>query len=140
MKLSSLIRHGLLYGASIALMKGISLLMLPWIAGQLSPEDFGRLEMATTIAIIGSILVGMGLEDTLYRFAGGAEPTQRRRVVAVLYTLTVLIGMTFFFICWPLLPMINSLIPGQLGKPVLALVLGIFILEGCIAKIGRAHV
>ena len=71
MKLSRVMRHALLYGSSIALMKGISLLMLPFIAQQLSTDQFGRLEVAGSLAVIGSIMIGLGLEDSLYRFAGG---------------------------------------------------------------------
>ena len=70
MQLPDALKQTAIFGASIALMKGISLLMLPFIANHLSTEDYGRLEVVSTLAIIGSILVGMGLENTLFRFAG----------------------------------------------------------------------
>ena len=56
--------HPLLYGLSIALMKGISLLMLPFIAHYLSPDEFGKVEILSSLTVIGSVVVGLGLEDS----------------------------------------------------------------------------
>ena len=67
LKLPNTFKHTMLYDVSIALMKGVSLIMLPFFAHYLSPTDFGKLEVLSS-------LVGMGLEDFLYRFAGQVKP------------------------------------------------------------------
>ena len=72
-----------MYGFSIALMKGVSLIMLPIFAYYLTEDDFGRLEIITSLAVIGSILVGMGLEATLFRFVSKTDdPTEQKRIAA----------------------------------------------------------
>ena len=69
-KPGSAISQTILYGFSIVAMKGISILMLPFIAQRLTQPAFGRLEVLSSLAVVISIIVGLGLEDTLYRFAG----------------------------------------------------------------------
>ena len=54
------LKHTLMYGFSIALMKGVSLIMLPIFTYFLTADDFGRLEIISSLAVIGSVLVGMG--------------------------------------------------------------------------------
>lgn len=133
-KLSDGIKQSLLYGASIALMKGISLLMLPFIANHISAEEFGRLEVLTTLAVIGSILVGMGLEDTLFRFAGAEkEANKRRHISAEIFTLTILIGTLTLIGGWLLAPIITPYFPGGPSIYEIRLILSLLALEGCIA-------
>ena len=59
--LPTAMNHTLLYGLSIAVMKGVSLLMLPVIANYLSAEQFGLLEVISSIAIFGCILVAFSV-------------------------------------------------------------------------------
>lgn len=134
MKLSRVMHHALLYGTSIALMKGVSLLMLPFIAQQLSADDFGRLEVAGSLAVIGSIMIGLGLEDSLYRFAGAHnEQHARRRVAAVIYTLTLFAAAIVIPLAWLLAAPLSSWLPGQLSSYEVTLVLSLLALEGAIA-------
>ena len=78
----TVLQQTLLYGVGIAIMKGISLLMLPWLAFQLAPAEMGRLEVLTSVAILGSIVLAMGLEDALYRFVGAEKNSENKRVIA----------------------------------------------------------
>ena len=82
-RFSGAISQTILYGFSIVVMKGISIIMLPFIAHQLSPDAFGKLEVLSSFAIVVSILVGLGLEDTLYRFAGQAANEAQRMASSV---------------------------------------------------------
>ena len=124
----------MLYGSSIALMKSVSLLMLPFIAHHLSPETFGRLEIITTIAVIGSIFVGMGMDHTLFRFAGTAQTREGcNRVAAELFGLTLLIGSIAWLIGWSLAGNAAPLIPGHPSTYEIQLVISVLALEGCIA-------
>ena len=94
LKFNSAFSQTILYGFSMAIMKGISILMLPFIAHQLSQQAFGRLEVLSSLAVIISILVGLGLEDTLYRFAGQAKTVDRKkRLAAKIFGLGVMIGV-----------------------------------------------
>lgn len=128
------IKQSLFYGASIALMKGISLLMLPFITSHLTTEEFGRLEVISTLAIIGSILVGMGLEDTLFRFAGIEKNVFKRRIIcAEIFTLTSLIALLTFTCGWFIAPLITPFFPGQTSVYEIRLVLTLLTLEGAIA-------
>lgn len=132
--LSDGIKQSLLYGASIALMKGVSLLMLPFIANHIAAEEFGRLEVITTLAVIGSILVGMGLEDTLFRFAGPEQNAEKRRhISAEIFTLTIVIGVLTLIGGWMLAPIITPHFPGDPSVYEIRLVLSLLALEGCIA-------
>lgn len=133
-KIKDSIKQSCLYGASIALMKGVSLLLLPFIAHHLSTSEFGRLEVISTLAVIGSIVVGMGLEDTLFRFAGPVKDKQQQRFIASeIFTLTLIIGMLSLLSAWFLANILSNLIPGQPSTYEVRLVLLMLALEGCIA-------
>lgn len=128
------LKQAILYGTSIALMKGVSLLMLPFIAYHLSPEEFGRLEVISTFAIIGSILVGMGMENTLFRFAGMSRNAKdRQRLAAEIFTLTLIVGSTAWLIGWFAAELIASWMPGNPSPYELRLVISMLALEGCIS-------
>ena len=132
--LSQGIKQSLLYGASIALMKGVSLLMLPFIANHIAAQEFGRLEVISTLAVIGSILVGMGLEDTLFRFAGTEQSLQKRKQIAAeIFTITLIIGFATLLCGWFIAPLITPSFPSQPSVYEVRLVLTMLALEGAIA-------
>lgn len=134
LQLPNALKQTLIFGVSIALMKGISLLMLPFIANHLSTEDYGRLEVVSTLGIIGSILVGMGLENTLFRFVGVLKKTdQRKRMAAEIFSLTLILGSIAFCISWYAAGAIASWVPGKPTEYEVRLVLSMLALEGCIA-------
>ncbi|WP_413701782.1 lipopolysaccharide biosynthesis protein [Psychromonas sp. KJ10-10] len=131
---NSVLQQSLLYGMSIALMKGISLLILPFIAHQLSNEEFGRLEVISTLAIIGSILVGMGLEDTLFRFAGSVKTkAQQNHITAQIFGLSLIVTVLALFAGWYSASTIATWIPGSPSIYEVRLVVSVLALEGCIA-------
>ncbi|ASP40936.1 oligosaccharide translocase [Bacterioplanes sanyensis] len=127
-------RQALLYGSSIALMKGLSLLLLPFVAQQLSADEFGRLELASSLAVIGSILIGLGLEDALYRFVGEQpNQSQRHRLAACIYSLTLLAAALIIPTSHWLAPVLSQWVPGQLSHYEVQLVLLMLAFEGAIA-------
>ena len=128
------LQQTLLYGLSIALMKGISLLMLPFITHYLDPTTFGRLEVLASLGMIGSVLIGMGLEDTLYRYAGSAQSQrERRRHAAEIFGLTLLIGTITLIAGWLIAPSLAQLLPGNPATIEVRWVLVVLALEGAIA-------
>ncbi|MDA1378993.1 hypothetical protein PCI56_02915 [Plesiomonas shigelloides subsp. oncorhynchi] len=44
--------------------------MLPVFTRYLSPAEYGQLEVLLALVNIGTLLLGLGLVDALYRFAG----------------------------------------------------------------------
>ncbi|WP_111978104.1 lipopolysaccharide biosynthesis protein [Algibacillus agarilyticus] len=76
--LSPQLTYALCYGLSIVFMKGLSLILLPFLTHNLSQNDYGQLEIITTIATVGSIVAGLGLADTLFRFCGLAQNNEER--------------------------------------------------------------
>lgn len=128
------VKHTLMYGFSIALMKGVSLLMLPILAYYLTAAEFGRLEVITSLAVIGSILVGMGLEATLFRFVGETEDdSKRKRIAAEIFSLAIIIGVMSAIAGWFLAGTIARYLPGEPSVYEIRLTLLILSLEGCIA-------
>ncbi|WP_232312639.1 lipopolysaccharide biosynthesis protein [Enterovibrio coralii] len=129
-KMTSALSQTLLYGSSIALMKGISLLMLPFITHYLPQAEFGKLEIVSSIAALGSILVGLGLEDALYRFVGGCQDSKERKTMAArIFTLTVIVGALLIPISWMLAAVLHSYVPGGLTTYQIQLVLLMLALE-----------
>lgn len=134
LQLNNGIKQSLLYGASIALMKGISLLMLPFVAHHISAQEFGRLEVISTLAVIGSIVVGMGLGDTLFRFAGTAKTQQQRcKIASEIFSLTLFIGLISLISSWFIAPIAATWIAGSPSIYEVRVILAVLALEGCIA-------
>ena len=128
------ISQTLLYGVSIAVMKGISILMLPFIAHQLNHDAFGRLEVLSSVAVVISILVGLGLENTLYRFAGQAENESRRRLYAArIFGLGVVSGMVALAAVWFAAPALVAYLPGKISVYELRLIMIVLALESTVA-------
>jgi O-antigen/teichoic acid export membrane protein len=133
-KFSHAISQTILYGFSIVIMKGISILMLPFIAHQLSQEAFGKLEVLSSFAIVVSILVGLGLEDTLYRFAGQAtSAAERKRIAAKIFGLGAIAGAIALAIVWFSADSLSRLLPGDISVYEVRLIMLVLALEGLIA-------
>jgi O-antigen/teichoic acid export membrane protein len=133
-KFSKAISQTILYGFGIFIMKGISILMLPFIAHQLSQEAFGKLEVLTSFAIVVSILVGLGLEDTLYRFAGQAtSAVERKRIAAKIFGLGIISGVVVLAIVWFSAGSLARLLPGGISVYEVRLIMLVLALEGVIA-------
>lgn len=72
------------YGIGILMMKGISLLMMPYVTRQLDPAAYGLLETLLILADIGTIVIGFGLVEALYRYVTGERPNDTRVVAGCL--------------------------------------------------------
>ncbi|MGR5095381.1 lipopolysaccharide biosynthesis protein [Vibrio maritimus] len=71
--MSSAIQQSLYYAAGLVLMKGVSFIMLPIVAGALSTTDYGQLDLWLSILNVGGIILGFGLIEALYKQAGEAK-------------------------------------------------------------------
>ncbi|PMJ89859.1 oligosaccharide flippase family protein [Vibrio sp. 10N.261.55.A7] len=87
------ISNMLIYAVSLFLAKGISLIMLPFIARYLSPDQLGQLELLATTTVFLSLLVGFAMHENLYRFVGEIiERNLQFKKVCELYTYAVVIS------------------------------------------------
>ena len=134
----NLLNQSALYGLSIFLMKGISLVMLPIYTSYLMPSDYGRLELLVVFSNIVSIVLGFGLVEALYRFVGlaeGIEKKQRHAAECLLVAgIIALISYGFFhFYSKELLPFL----PGDITENELYL-LGVALSVGGLINIPLA--
>ena len=121
------------YGLGIVLMKGLSLFMLPVFTAYLVPAEYGRLEVVLALSGLCSLLIGFGLSEALYRYAGLAtSQAERQTVMRNVFSLSLLLGLFFGL---PLLAMaehIAALLPGRASAFEVRLLLLAVTLEGCI--------
>ncbi|MGL4826617.1 MAG: lipopolysaccharide biosynthesis protein [Vibrionaceae bacterium] len=102
------------YAGGLLLMKGLSLLMLPVLTHTLLPAEYSQLEILLTIINLGSLLLGFGLVDTLYRFVGAAScESERKAIAAKFFTLVWLIALIGSFILTAITPLVQSMLPLQ---------------------------
>lgn len=123
----------LYYAAGLLLMKGISLLMLPVLTHLLAPREYGQLEVLLTIINLGSLILGFGLVDALYRFAGmAADEGERKQVVARVFGLVWIIALASLVLLWWLAPLVQRLLPTETRLADVRWVLSALAFEGVI--------
>lgn len=68
-RMPAALKSTLFFALGIAWSRGVGLLMVPVLTAHLAPAAFGQLELLTSAAEIGGLMVGAGLVETLFRFA-----------------------------------------------------------------------
>ena len=94
MNLNHLTKHTLIYGFADFLGKGFAIIILPFLAAALSPNEFGMLELILTVTGLMAVIMNCGLNNATQRFYfdGGAENIANAREVvssgaaAILFT------------------------------------------------------
>ncbi len=110
------LRDSLIYASALAFSKGLALLMVPVATNYLTPEDYGRLDVLQTLADLLSIIIGMGLAESLFRFAGSASNTEERKSAAAnLFGMSVVSGLLTLLITQACAPFIASALPGDIS-------------------------
>lgn len=80
------------YIASVVLDKGLSIITIPLVAAYLTPAHYGRLDVAVSLIEFIGLVMGLGMADTLLRYASVAEDdAKRRRSAAELLTTALLL-------------------------------------------------
>lgn len=79
------------YAIGILMMKGISLVMIPYITHKMTLAEYGSLEAIVLLADIGTILFSFGIVEAMYRYVGVAEGEEKRKLVSNCFTLSVLV-------------------------------------------------
>lgn len=107
------LRQAAVYALALGLAKGVSLLMVPVFTHYLEPADYGRLDVLQTLADLLSVVIGLGLADTMFRFSGGAtNEAERKRVAADVFALSLFSGLIFLVIAQIGAPWIAAVLPG----------------------------
>ncbi|WP_419810867.1 lipopolysaccharide biosynthesis protein [Bacterioplanoides sp.] len=129
---SGVVSQALYYGIGIVLMKGVSLLMMPYLTRQLTPMEYGLLEALVVLADIGTIVMGFGLVEALYRFVGEADTRQRETIVASCTGLTLVITLLAVLLLAVFQSQLLALLPLGIGQLELWLIAVPTLAEGLI--------
>lgn len=125
------IRQTLIYASSLAAVKAVSLIMVPFATHFLTPADYGRLDILQTLADLLSIVIGMGLADTLFRFCGQADDdNSRRKVAANILGMSLVLCLATLIITQLAAPLISSWLPGGITLLQTRLILASLALGG----------
>lgn len=129
---SGALSQAMYYGIGIVLMKGVSLLMMPYLTRQLTPTEYGLLETLVVLADIGTIVIGFGLVEALYRFVGEAQGSQRESIIASCTGLTLLITLIAIVLLMLTQNALVSVLPEGIGQTELWLIAVPTLAEGLI--------
>lgn len=131
-RLPPALQQSAIYALALAGAKGISLLMVPIFTHYLTPADYGRLDVLQTLADILSIIIGLGLADTLFRFCNDKDPVQSKETAAQLYGLSWMIAICAFILTQLAAPFITKALPGDITLTQTRLILISLSLSGTI--------
>jgi O-antigen/teichoic acid export membrane protein len=116
------LRNMLIYAVSLFLAKGMSLLLLPFIATYLSPSQLGQLELLATTTVFLCLLVGFAMHENLYRFVGEIkEPKKQFKKVCELYSYAILLSVVVGSIL-TLILLLSPSIQGIFSPQIVALI------------------
>lgn len=93
------------YGIGLFLMKGLSLIMLPYLTSYLTIEEVGKLEFLASISAFLGLFINLSMHEALYRYSGVQnKPSKKKRIANQIYTLTILMALFSF----PLLILLSN--------------------------------
>lgn len=122
-----------IYASAIVVGKLIAVVMLPVFTFFLTPEEYAKLDIIQTLANLVSVVIGFGLADTLFRFAGeNTHPHKKREIAAGIFGLALLASGLSLLITQLLAPTIVSLLPGNISIMQARIILASLSLTGCI--------
>lgn len=124
-------RPFLIYGLSIALGKGLSLLTLPLLAHHLPPAEFVQLDFAASIIEPLGLLAGFALADTLFRFGQGDDEARKAALGRLIGISLIFAGAMVTLTQAFLIPLLEGH-PSLPGAVALRLILGAACLGGLI--------
>ena len=88
---SQRIPPGIAYTASVAFDKGFSLITIPLVAGYLTPQEFGRLDVVVSVIEFAGLILALGVAETLIRFASAAQTDAERQTCVARFLGTALV-------------------------------------------------
>jgi O-antigen/teichoic acid export membrane protein len=103
-------RRTLAYGLALVVGKGIAFVMMPIVTRALTPAEFGALEVLIAMIDVGGVLLGLGLADTLFRFASGNSDRVSANLLGIALVMAVLAGGAMQLAA----PLVLPLMPGPI--------------------------
>ncbi|MCW8327898.1 oligosaccharide flippase family protein [Photobacterium sp. SDRW27] len=129
----SALKQSAYYGVGIIMMKGVSLLMIPYITRQLSPHQFGTLESLVLLADFVAILAGMGIVEALHRFVGSSDDKERKQLISNCFTMSLCVAGVGIVLASLMLPWLLATLPVELRGYQVMLIIVPALLDGVIA-------
>jgi O-antigen/teichoic acid export membrane protein len=125
--------QALFYALSVALARGLAIVMVPFVTAHLSTTEYGSIELMQSLADVATVVLGFGLVDALYRFIGDArdEPA-RRRIAAAAFGLILVLGAAAALALQGAGGLIQRFLGPAIDPLALRLLLGSIALDGAI--------
>lgn len=110
------LRQSMLYALALFFSKGVGFLMIPVFTHFLEPADYGRLDILQTLADLLSVVLIMGLSDSLFKFYGEAKTAdEKSRVAANIFGMALLICVVSTILLQLFAPLIGGFLPGDVS-------------------------
>lgn len=132
---SSAINQTAYYALGIVMMKGISLLMIPYVTRQLSPMEYGTLEILLIFADISTLIIGFGLVEALNRYVGSSlsNNSESKTLISQCFILAIFVCTIMMMALYLSANSIINLLPAKVSTGQLFLIAFPALLEGLIA-------
>jgi O-antigen/teichoic acid export membrane protein len=125
--------QALFYALSVALARGLAIVMVPFVTDHLSTTEYGSIELMQSTADVATVVLGFGLVDALYRFIGDApDDDARRRIAASAFGLILVLGAVAALALQGGSSLIQQLLGPAVDPLALRLLLGSVALDGAI--------
>jgi O-antigen/teichoic acid export membrane protein len=130
-RLKEIFSDSLFYGLSTVIGQLAGLVLVPYFTMELTPSDYGLLNMVTLVVVFLSPVAGLAMDTALFRFFSMEEDEIEK---GSYFTTASIVKTTGVFalalILLPFYKIINaSLFEGQLSKDIYYLIIGSFIVE-----------
>lgn len=116
-RLAQLGRDSLVYGVLDVANRFVGIFLVPVYTRVLAPADYGSLDLVTTLAMVVSAVLFLGLDTALlYRFNATDDAEERRRIVTAALAATLLsvtAGAALLFVLR--VPLAEHAVPGEPG-------------------------
>ncbi|NBI54768.1 lipopolysaccharide biosynthesis protein [Photobacterium alginatilyticum] len=129
----SALKQSAYYGVGIIMMKGVSLFMMPYVTSRLTPYEYGSLESLILLTDIGTIIIGFGIIESLYRYVGPSDGRKRSELISNCFLLSLLVAIAASFLIWLMLPLLLANLPHEFAPYQIVLITVPTLLEGLIA-------
>ena len=96
------------YGLSILMLKGFSLITIPLYARYLGPAEYGKLDIVVSVIEFVGLCASLGLADTLYRFASSGSDVDRARAEGQVFGTGLIGALVIAFIVQLFVPFIHD--------------------------------
>lgn len=131
---STAIHQAAYYALGIIMMKGISLLMIPFVTRNLTTLEYGTLETLLIFADVSTIIIGFGLVEALTRYVGLSKQNneESKNLIASCYSLALIVMLLCLCALCFFANTIISLLPAKVTTWQLVLIAFPALLEGLI--------